>query len=92
MAGRLYYGKSMGPNSQHFLVGGMQNWVFQSFEDQGQEDPLRISNVTDNSDLLFTEFVTNLRGFNYNEIYGTDALVFNAELRLPIFRYFSKIF
>ena len=42
LAGRLYYGKSMGPNSQHFLVGGMQNWVFQSFEDQGQEDPLRI--------------------------------------------------
>ena len=90
LAGRLFYGRSMGPNSQNYLVGGMQNWVFQSFEDQGQEDPLKVSNGIDNSNLLFTEFVTNLRGFDYNQIYGTDALVFNAELRLPIFRYFSN--
>ncbi len=90
LAGRLFYGRSTGANSQRFLVGGMQNWVFQTFEDQEQEDPLNISNALDNSNLLFTEFVTNLRGFDYNEIYGTDALVFNAELRLPIFRYFSN--
>lgn len=90
LAGRLFYGKSMGPNSQQYLIGGMQNWVFQSFEDQGQEDPLKVSNSLDNSNLLFTEFVTNLRGFDYNQMYGTDALVFNAELRLPVFRYFSS--
>lgn len=87
---RLFYGKSWGANAQNFLVGGMQNWLFQGFEDQGQDDPLKIANSYDNTNLLFTEFVTNLRGFDYNEIYGTDALLFNAELRLPIFRYFSN--
>ena len=90
LAMRLFYGRSMGPNAQKFLLGGMQNWVFQSFEDQGSEDPLQISNGINNSDILFTEFVTNLRGFDYNEVYGTNSLLFNAELRLPLFRYLSS--
>ena len=49
-----------------------------------------MSNARDNSNILFSKFVTNLRGFDYNELYGTNALVFNAELRLPVFRYFSN--
>lgn len=86
-ATRLFYGKSMGPNRQNFLLGGMDNWIFRTFEDQGTADPLGMSNEKDNSALLFTEFVTNLRGFDYNETYGANALCLNAELRLPFFRY-----
>ncbi|MEQ9303126.1 MAG: translocation protein TolB [Marinoscillum sp.] len=90
LAGRLFYGRSMGNNAQSYLVGGMENWAFNAYEDQGEEDPLKISNSSDNSNILFTEFVTNLRGYDYNEIYGHNALLFNAELRLPVFRYFSN--
>lgn len=90
LAGRLYYGRSMGNNPQRFMIGGMQNWVFQQEASQGTENPLDNLNTRDNSNLLFTEFVTNLRGFDLNEAYGTNALVFNAELRIPVFRYFSR--
>jgi len=90
LAGRLFYGRSMGANQQNYLIGGMQNWLFNSYEDQGVNDPLAMSNAKDNSNILFSKFVTNLRGFDYNELYGTNALVFNAELRLPVFRYFSN--
>jgi len=90
LAGRLFYGRSMGNNKQNYLLGGMQNWMFRQFVNQGADDPLKIDNSYDNSNLLFTKFVTNLRGFDYNEIYGNNVLSFNAELRLPVFRYFSN--
>lgn len=90
LAGRLFYGKSMGDARPNYMVGGMQNWLFGSFEDQGADDPLNMSTSVDNSQILFSRFVTNLRGFDFNELYGSDALVFNAELRLPVFRYFSN--
>lgn len=89
-ATRVFYGRSMGMNKQKYLIGGVDNWLFNSFEDQGATDPLRMANSLDNSNLLFTEFVTGLRGFDFNELYGTNALTFNAELRLPLFRYLSN--
>tara|TARA_Y100001980_G_scaffold46067_2_gene28267 strand:- start:53120 stop:56404 length:3285 start_codon:yes stop_codon:yes gene_type:complete len=89
LAGRLFYGTYWGNNKQDYLVGGMQNWIFNKTENQGEEDPLKFTNSTDNSNILFTEFVTNLRGFDYNELFGNSALVFNAELRFPVFRYLS---
>ncbi|WP_258102558.1 outer membrane protein assembly factor [Marinoscillum sp. MHG1-6] len=90
LATRAYFGKSMGNNRQKFLIGGMKNWIFQQYANQGTEDPLVLSNTLENSNILFTEFVTNLRGFDYNEAFGTNAFVFNAELRVPVFRYFSR--
>ncbi len=89
LAGRLFYGSYWGNNKQDYLVGGMQNWIFNRTETQGTEDPLKFTNSTNNSNILFTEYVTNLRGFDYNEIFGNSALVFNAELRFPVFRYLS---
>ena len=90
LATRLFYGTYWGNNKQNYLLGGMQNWIFNKAEDQGAEDPLRFENDLDNSNILFTKFVTNLRGFDYNEVFGHSSLVFNAELRLPVFRYFSR--
>ena len=90
LATRVYYGRSMGRNPQNFLLGGMQNWLFARYEDQGSEDPLAFSADKDNSNILFSEFVTNLRGFDYNHAVGQNVLLFNAELRLPLFRYFSR--
>jgi outer membrane translocation and assembly module TamA len=34
--------------------------------------------------------VTNLRGFSYNKLSGFNYLLFNAELRLPLVKYFYR--
>ncbi len=89
-ATRLFYGQSIGRNKQNYLIGGVDNWLFNSTNTHPTGDPLAISNTVDNSDVLFVEYVTNLRGFDYNELFGNAALVVNAELRLPVFQYLSK--
>ncbi|WP_370089011.1 translocation protein TolB [Ekhidna sp.] len=89
-ANRILYGKQMGPASKYFMLGGMDNWLFASMDILGEDDPLAITNNKDNSDLLFNEFVTNLRGLDYNEAYGSDVLVFNSELRVPVFQYLTN--
>ncbi len=89
-ATRVYYGRSMGNNPQSFLLGGMQNWLFARYQYQGTNDPLGFSPDKDNSNILFSEFVTNLRGFDYNHAVGRNVLLLNAELRFPLFRYFSR--
>ena len=89
-ANRLLYGKQMGPARKLYMLGGMDNWLFASSEIQGDDDPLAITSSKDNSDLLFNEFVTNLRGLDYNEANGTDVLVFNSELRIPLFLYLTN--
>lgn len=89
-ANRILYGKQMGPASKYFMLGGMDNWLLASMDIQGEDDPLAITSNKDNSDLLFNEFVTNLRGLDYNEAFGTDALVFNSELRVPLFQYLTS--
>jgi len=91
-ASKLFYGKQMGPSAKKYMLGGMDNWLFADRADHGTDlnNPLRIDNNFNNSDIFFNEFVTNLRGLDFNEAYGTDALVFNTELRLPLFRYLSN--
>ncbi|MEO9483410.1 MAG: translocation protein TolB [Ekhidna sp.] len=89
-ANRLLYGKQMGPARKDYMLGGMDNWLFASSDIQGEQDPLAITNEKDNSDILFNEFVTNLRGLDYNEAYGSDVLVFNSELRVPLFLYLTN--
>ncbi|MEP1034581.1 translocation protein TolB [Ekhidna sp.] len=89
-ANRLLYGKQMGPARKDYMLGGMDNWLFASSDVQGEQDPLAITNEKDNSDILFNEFVTNLRGLDYNEAYGSDVLVFNSELRVPLFLYLTN--
>ncbi len=89
-ANRILYGKQMGPARKDYMLGGMDNWLFPKRDVQGDEDPLLFENDIDNSDLFFNEFVTNLRGLDYNEAFGSDALVINSELRLPLFQYLSN--
>ncbi len=89
-ANRILYGKQMGPARKDYMLGGMDNWLFADQDIQGEEDPLFIGNNQDNSDILFNEFVTNLRGLDYNEAFGSDVLVFNSELRIPLFLYLTN--
>ncbi|MCP4457472.1 MAG: translocation protein TolB [Cytophagales bacterium] len=93
LAGRVFYARNWGDNEPKFALGGVDNWIFNKTENFGEDDPIRpVTNEGDainreNSNLMFLEYATNLRGYDYNEMFGSNVLVFNAEFRVPIFRY-----
>ncbi|MEM9857539.1 MAG: translocation protein TolB, partial [Bacteroidota bacterium] len=88
-ATRLFYGSFFGRAPKNYLLGGMDNWINQDDNLEGTANPLApIEQVgVDNSELLFTEFATNVRGFDYASLVGNNTVVFNAELRVPLIRY-----
>jgi hypothetical protein len=88
-ATRLHYGTFFGNSPKKYLLGGMDNWLFNKTDRSDEDDPLAVVNNVDNSDILFVEYVP-LRGFNYNKFNGSSVLTFNAELRLPVIRYFFR--
>jgi hypothetical protein len=91
-ATRIMYGKFVGTNTPKYILGGMDNWIFKQQDNPtpAETNPLTITNLYNNSNILFAEYVTNLRGFNYNKSFGTDVLLLNAEWRFPISRYLSN--
>ena len=89
-ATRLFYGRYFGNNKQKYLLGGVDNWLFSRTNKENADNPLNVTPLVDNSNLLFTDFITNLRGFRYNELNGNNALLINAELRFPVIRYFYR--
>jgi len=90
LAGRLYYGSFFGRDPKQFLLGGMDNWLFKQENTEGDDNPLNPAQEGGNDDLLFVEYATNLRGFDYATIVGSNTLLFNAELRIPIIRYLAS--
>ena len=89
-ATRLFYGRFFGQNKQTYMLGGMDNWLFNNTHYSGENDPLISHTGIDNSNILFSEYVTSLRGFDYNTFHGSNALLFNAELRFPVIKYFYR--
>jgi hypothetical protein len=89
-ATRASFGAFFGKSPKNFLLGGMDNWIFNSSSHPTSNDPLSIEKNTNNSDLLFVKYITNLRGFNYNAQNGSKFLLLNAEIRFPIVRYFHN--
>lgn len=90
LATRGYFGSFLGPNEPSFILGGMDNWIINKTDDVGGRGPLRTEPSLDNRNLLFHEFVTPMRGFNYNAYNGRNVLLFNAELRFPLIKYFYR--
>lgn len=99
LATRVGYGRFAGNAPKNFILGGMDNWLFNQ-TDPGQDftlsqDVIFFANNPNtgepvffgNEGLLFTEFITNLRGFNYNKLSGNNFLLANFELRFPIIKY-----
>jgi outer membrane protein assembly factor BamA len=86
---RGYAGTFFGNAPKHFLLGGMNNWLFNNsrrdgVDSRGRQNPLGA--IGANQDLLFAEFATNLRGFQYATLFGNSAMLLNAELRVPLVR------
>jgi len=86
---RGFAGTFFGPAPKKFLLGGMNNWIFNKTKldghtGEGQPNPLGIRGET--QDILFVEYATNLRGFDYATLFGNSVMLFNAEFRVPLIR------
>jgi Tol biopolymer transport system component len=86
---RGFAGTFFGPSPKKFLLGGMSNWLFNKtvYEGntvEGQPNPLGLHSET--QDILFVEYATNLRGFDYATLFGISVMLMNAELRIPLIR------
>jgi WD40-like Beta Propeller Repeat len=93
LAVRGFGGTFFGNSPKVYLLGGMDNWLFNQSQyfgvtSKGQPNPLGVSSET--QDLLFVEYTTSLRGFDYSTLFGNTALLFNAELRIPLIRALSN--
>src|SRR5690606_7878705 len=68
LASKLFVGSFMGKNPQNYLVGGMDNWLFNEFynppSNRPEPSPVRNPGGVENSNILFADFV-DLRGFDY---------------------------
>lgn len=89
LAVRGFAGTFFGPSPQKFMLGGMNNWLFNQTElggttSEGQPNPLGMR--AENPDILFVEYATNLRGFDYATLFGNSVMLFNAEFRIPLIR------
>ncbi|MEP1087220.1 MAG: biopolymer transporter Tol [Algoriphagus sp.] len=93
LAARLYAGSFMGNNPQTYMLGGMDNWLFNEFyrppSNRPEASPIRNPTGVENSNILFADFV-DLRGYDYDEIRGRNMVTFTTELRIPIFSYLTR--
>jgi len=80
MACRLSAGLSTGKNKQNFFIGGTENWLNYSVE----ENNFPIENV---EDYAFLTPVLPLRGYNYAKQIGTHFAIANLEFRFPFLKY-----
>lgn len=85
-ASRLFYGSYFGRFNHNYMIGGMDNWLFRN--DPFSAEPWFPEESVENNNVYFLQNVTSLRGYDYNTLYGTDALLMNFELRLPIVKLF----
>ena len=88
LATRISYGRYGGKLPRVYMLGGVDNWLLQKYNEDPEFDPLAISAQTENPYLLYSDFTTNLRGFNYNQMNGNSHYIINTELRIPIVQLF----
>ncbi len=73
---------SFGSEQMLYYLGGVDNWLFQSFNN---EIP-----VSQEVNFAYQTLASNLRGFDVNIRNGNSFALVNTELRLPIFKYLFK--
>ena len=78
-ANRLAGSSSFGQNKLMYYMGGVDNWIGARFDNGTPIDYSR--------DFSYQTLATNMRGFQQNIRNGNNFVVFNSELRLPVFSY-----
>jgi Tol biopolymer transport system component len=76
---RIAGGNSLGTDRLIFYLGGVDNWINPSFNNN--------INIVHPEQYGFQTLATNMRGFKQNIRNGNNFFVFNSELRIPIVRY-----
>lgn len=90
---RGFAGTFFGQSPKSFMLGGMNNWLFNKThldgnDAEGRANPLGLKSET--QDILFVEYATNLRGFDYATLFGNSVMLLNAEFRVPLIRAFTN--
>jgi hypothetical protein len=74
---------SWGPEKFIYYLGGVDNWLFPKFNKANKPDP--------DNEYAFQSLAVNMRGFPQNVANGNNNLVFNSEVRAPVFTsFFNK--
>ena len=79
-ANRVAASTSFGNNRLIYYMGGVDNWLLPKFN--------TTINIDQEQNWRYQTLATNMRGFNQNIRNGNSFVVFNTELRMPVFRYF----
>lgn len=90
LAFRGVAGKFFGKSPKNYILGGVDTWAWPGFNTSGYKNPLVNPANEYNEQLLFMEVASNLRGFDFGTLYGTNVLLANVEFRLPVFRALSS--
>jgi hypothetical protein len=90
LATRVAFSRSGGRAPKQNILGGMENWILNRKDDRRNNNPLLFGEGIDNRDIFFAEFATNLRGFNINRLSGTNYMLANVELRVPLVKYLYR--
>ncbi len=81
-ANRISVSTNFGNNKLVYYMGGVDNWLIPKFN--------RNNTVDYSKNYVYQSLALNMRGFEQNIRHGNSFALFNSELRLPVFRYFSK--
>ena len=82
LAVRLAAATTFGSERILYFLGGVDNWLFPSFNNNIP--------VPQEGNFAYQTLAANLRGFKQNIRNGSSFALMNAELRIPLFKYFSK--
>ena len=82
LATRLSGATSFGSEQIVYFMGGMNNWLFPQYNEQIPIPP--------SETYAYNALAANMRGFKQNIRNGTSFLLLNAELRVPVFKYFFQ--
>lgn len=82
LAARIAGASSFGQEKILYMLGGTDNWLFQSFDETIPLPPA--------DEFVYRSVATNARGFKLNVRNGNTYALFNAEFRAPVFRYLFR--
>jgi hypothetical protein len=81
-AARLTAATSFGAERILYNLGGVENWLFPSYDNNMR--------AATGENYAYTALAANMRGFKYNARIGSSVVLANAELRVPVFQYLSR--
>jgi hypothetical protein len=93
-ASRIAYGRYFANDHKGYRLGGTDNWLFRR-DVQRNTDPFYVNEEIGEpfrnnlSDILFVRYATPMRGFDYNKLFGSNYLLLNAEMRIPLLGLFQ---